>query len=340
MKLKDYIWPIIGIGAVVVSIWLLYHELRSISLDDVIDSLKAIPLHGWFLCAASAVAAYAALAGYDRIALNHLRKSIPLGFITLASFTTYAVAHNIGASVISGAVVRYRAYTSKGLTAAEVGVLVALCSFTFVLSVMLLGGAILIAAPELVLRYVSDVPREAAMACGAVMLLLIALYILGSWKGFRPLRIGSFEIYYPRLPIVFQQLVIGPLELIGAAAVIYFALPEAGNPGFFVILGIFLASFSAALLSHAPGGLGVLEIVFVSGLPDMDPADVLAALIVFRLFYLLVPFALSLVVILLFERSQFSRQRLAKATGPTCPIPVPSGLSRSEATRRSGPRTR
>ena len=32
-----------------------------------------------------------------------------------------------------------------------------------------------------------------------------------------------------------------------------------------IVLGAFLASFSAALLSHAPGGLGVLELIFVAG---------------------------------------------------------------------------
>jgi uncharacterized membrane protein YbhN (UPF0104 family) len=71
------------------------------------------------------------------------------------------------------------------------------------------------------------------------------------------------------------------------------------------VLGIFLVSFSAALISHAPGGLGVLELVFLTGLPDMNQADVLAALIVFRLLYLLIPFAMSLVVVLVFEKSQF-----------------------------------
>jgi uncharacterized membrane protein YbhN (UPF0104 family) len=96
------------------------------------------------------------------------------------------------------------------------------------------------------------------------------------------------------------------MELIGAAAIIYFALPEAGNPGFFVVLGVFLASFSAALLSHAPGGLGVLEFVFVKAMPDMAKADVVAALLVFRLLYLLIPLAFSIIVVLLFER-----QRLA-----------------------------
>src|SRR5690606_18709766 len=124
------------------------------------------------------------------------------------------------------------------------------------------------------------------------------------WLELRPLRFGKFELQYPRLRIVVRQLVIAPLELAAAAAIVYFALPAAGNPGYVVVLGIFLISFSVALLSHAPGGIGVLELVFLTGLPEMDPADVLAALMVFRLFYLIIPFILSLFVILLFERSR------------------------------------
>ena len=49
-----------------------------------------------------------------------------------------------------------------------------------------------------------------------------------------------------------------------------------------VFLGVFLASFTLALLSHAPGGLGVLELTFVAALPEIPTVDVLAALIVFR----------------------------------------------------------
>ena len=94
---------------------------------------------------------------------------------------------------------------------------------------------------------------------------------------------------------------------------IYFAMTSASNPGFLLVLGIFLASFSAALVSHAPGGLGVLEVVFLLALPDVNPADVIAALLVFRLFYLLIPFALSLVIVLLFEHDQWlQRWRLAR----------------------------
>ena len=80
------------------------------------------------------------------------------------------------------------------------------------------------------------------------------------------------------------------------------------------MLAVFLASFSAALISHAPGGLGVFELIFLTAMPDIPKANVLAALIIFRLFYLLIPFAISIAVVLLYERARLAqawRERMA-----------------------------
>ncbi len=307
MTFEKYLWPIVGLTAVAVSAWLLYHELRGISLDEIGDGLAAIPTRGWLLSALGAIAAYAALAGYDHIALLHLGKRVSWLFVTLCSFTTYALSHNIGASVLSGAVVRYRAYASRGLTAHEVGVLVALCMFTFVLSTAFVAAIVLLLVPDLLDRYAELATPGMARIMAVAALLLIAAYVFGSWMRLRPLTIGSFKLQYPALPIVARQLTIGPLEILAAASVIYFALPEAGNPGYLTVLGIFLVSFSAAQISHAPGGLGVLEVVFLAGLSEMDPVAVLAALLVFRLFYLIVPFILGLLVVLAFEKGEFGR---------------------------------
>lgn len=309
MQLKKYFWPAIGFGAVFFSAWLLYHELRGLSLDELWDSIVAISALNWLLCIGATLLAYAALAGYDHLALLHLKKRIDWFYITVTSFTTYALSHNIGASVLSGSLVRYRAYSAKGLSAAEVGVLVGFCSFTFALGITLLAGLVLVLVPELSERFVDELPMEASAATGVLLLGAVLLYVIGSALKLRPLRIGKLEIAYPGLPIVGRQLLIGPLEIIGAAAIIYFALPAAGNPGFLVVLGIFVISFSLALLSHAPGGLGVLEIAFITGLSEMDRADVLAALLVFRLLYLIIPFIIALLVVLGFERSQLASNR-------------------------------
>ena len=307
MNWRRYFWPVIGIGAVIFSLFLLWHELRGTSIDDVWDGINAIPTRGWILAGLSSMVAYASLAGYDHIALLHIGKRVSWLFVTLCSFTTYAVSHNIGGSVFSGAVIRYRAYATRGLTGHEIGVLVAICWFTFILSSVFLGGLVLLLEPQIIDRFTGAPHHGAAFAAGLAMLVLVGAYAFGSWLHLRPLKVGSFQLHYPSLPIVARQLLIGPVELLAAAAIIYFALPEAGNPGYFVVLGVFMVSFSVGLLSHAPGALGVFEVVFLTGLSDMDPAGVLAALLVFRLFYLIIPLLIGLCVVLFFEHSQYSR---------------------------------
>ena len=306
MNWRRYLWPAIGIAAVIFSLLLLWHELRGISLDDVWAGIVAIPTRGWVLAGLSSVVAYASLAGYDHIALLHIGKKVSWLFVTFCSFTTYALSHNIGGSVFSGAVIRYRAYGTRGLSGQDVGILVAICWITFMLSTILVSGIVLVLEPEIIDRF-SGVPHHGlAIAAGVAMLMLVGAYIFGSWLHLKPLKIGGFQLHYPALPIVARQLLIGPIELLAAAAIIFFALP-AGNPGYFVVLGVFLVSFSIAQISHAPGGLGVFEVVFLAGLSHMDPVGVLAALLVFRLFYLIIPLLIALGIVLFFERSQFGR---------------------------------
>lgn len=295
----------------------LLSDLRVIA-GAIAERLAQIPAQGYLLAAASTVVAYAALAWYDRIALIHLGRlrGISWLYVGLCSFVTYALGHNIGASVLSGGVVRLRAYTAKGLSKSDVAVLVALCSFTFVYGTVLLLGAVLLAVPEVVaplgeLVPLLALPAVGVQAVGAALLLLCGLYVVGSWLHFPPGRIGSLQLVYPRLNVVGHQLIAAPLELIGAAGIIYFALPEAGNPGFAFVLGAFLISFSAGLLSQVPGGVGVMEAVFIAVMPAMPATAVLAALLVWRLLYLLIPLALSGPIILAFEHSQLGRPRRA-----------------------------
>jgi hypothetical protein len=333
---KKTIW-LIGVGLVLVwSLWLLYSKLRGEVAGDPVarellasggfwfslkviaqsigQSIAAVPPSGYALAAFSALMAYVALAWYDRIALIHLgrEKEISWPFIASCSFVTYALGHNLGASVLSGGLVRLRAYGACGLNAAEVAILVALCSFTFAYGTIMLTGLVFVVHPEIVQPLAAmlprlDLPPSLVQAIGAAMLGLCALYVLGSWRHFKPLHFRSVHILYPRLPVVARQLLIAPLELVAAAGIIYAVLPDAGNPGLMTVLGAFLLSFSAGLLSQTPGGIGVMEAVFLAVMPTVAPSDVIAALLVWRLMYLLVPLAISLPLIVAFERRQLRR---------------------------------
>jgi uncharacterized membrane protein YbhN (UPF0104 family) len=326
-NVREFLWPLIGLLAVVVSGWLLYRELRGLSLDAIWASLAAIPPHRYGLAGLATLVAYGALAWYDRIALLHLGVThISWLFVSVSSFTTYALSHNIGASVFSGALVRYRAYTTKGLSAPQIAVLVALCSFTFGLGTIFLGGLVLTVDPALLERLDGLLPDAltnptTARIVGMVLLGFVLLYVIGSILHLRPITVRKFKLEYPRPAVMVRQLIAAPLELLGAAGIIYFAMPAHLEPSFLVVLAVFLASFSAALASHAPGGLGVFELVFLTAMPDIPKPDLLAALIIFRLFYLLLPFALSIVVVLLFERARLAQAWRNRAGGAVPPAP-------------------
>ncbi len=300
-RVLDVLWPILGLGTVALTTWLLFRELRGHSLAEISRDIQAIhPIH-WVFAVACTALAYGALAWYDQIALRHLGYRLSWRFVGLVSFVTYALAHNIGATVFSGALIRYRAYSTKGLSAPEVGVIVAFTSLTFTLGNLLLAGLVLIIDPSLLHRWMAG-PIWTGELVGVALLTLPWLYTLGSLLHFRPLKLYGFNLVYPRPPIAARQLLAGPLELIGAAGIIYFALPPAGNPGFLAVLCVFLVSFTIALISHAPGGLGVLEFSFLKAMPDSPPTGVIAALLVFRLLYLILPLIFSLFVVVHFER--------------------------------------
>ncbi|MGH6850773.1 MAG: UPF0104 family protein, partial [Methylocella sp.] len=218
------------------------------------------------------------------------------------------------------------AYHSKGLSAAQVAVLVAVCSLTFLLGTVLLGGLISVFEPEQLSRFRGLLPQNlrfltypsTARLVGVVFLSGVAVYVIGSIFRFRPLIIRGFKLEYPKSEITARQLLAAPLEICGAAGIIYFTLPESGNPGYFIVLGVFIASFGAALWSSAPGGIGVFEWFFISAMPEMPKTQVLAALLIFRLAYLLIPLCLSIFVIIIFERN-----RLKEVLRPKDGHPMP-----------------
>ena len=49
----------------------------------------------------------------------------------------------------------------------------------------------------------------------------------------------------------------------------------------------------------------MLEIAFLEGMPDVPKANAIAALLVFRLLYLVLPFVFALGVVLVFERDSW-----------------------------------
>src|SRR4029434_5646863 len=60
---------------------------------------------------------------------------------------------------------------------------------------------------------------------------------------------------------------------------------------------IFVSATLLGFASHAPGGIGVFDAAMLVALWQFDKEDVLAVVLLFRLLYYIVPFALSLLIL-------------------------------------------
>ncbi|MDP9198981.1 MAG: UPF0104 family protein, partial [Pseudomonadota bacterium] len=85
-------------------------------------------------------------------------------------------------------------------------------------------------------------------------------------------------------------------------ALITWLLP--GDVGWLAVMPVLMISAIAGVWSHIPGGLGITEVVFVTLLGQrVDSSELLAALLVFRVLYYLVPFVVALAAYAYLEKT-------------------------------------
>src|SRR6188472_1123026 len=88
---------VISITVIGIACYVLYHMLRGIDSNEVIEAIKGTEPSQ----------------------------------IALAAFTSYSIGHNVGASVFTGGAVRYRIYSAWGLNAIDVAKICFLAGLTF-----------------------------------------------------------------------------------------------------------------------------------------------------------------------------------------------------------------
>ncbi len=98
----------------------------------------------------------------------------------------------------------------------------------------------------------------------------------------------------PGGPLTLLQIGIGIVDLGFCALAMYMLVPDEPNIGFVTLAVIFVAATLLGFASHAPGGLGVFDAAMLVALWQFDKEELLAGLLLFRLLYYIVPFALSL----------------------------------------------
>ncbi|MBN0328796.1 flippase-like domain-containing protein, partial [Pseudomonas aeruginosa] len=113
-------------------------------------------------------------------------------------------------------------------------------------------------------------------------------------------RLGRSSLRLPGLRLSLLQLLITALDVAAAATVLYLLLPE--TPPFAAFLLVYLLALAAGVLSHVPGGVGVFEAVLLAAFAgQLGAAPLAAALLLYRLIYVVLPLLLACLLLLFLE---------------------------------------
>jgi glycosyltransferase 2 family protein len=288
---------VLSITIITIAAIVLYHILRDIDLDELVDALEATDWRTLLIAGLFVAAAYLTLTFYDLFALRTIgRYEVPYRSAALGSFTSYAVGHNVGASVFSGGAVRYRIYSAWGLSVIEVTKICFVAGLTFWLGNAAMLGLGVFYAPQQA-SDIDHLPIWLNRIVAILILMLLAAYIAWVWVKPRVVGRDGWKVSLPGGPLTLVQIVIGILDLSFCAMAMYMLVPDEPHLGFIPVAVIFVSATLLGFASHAPGGLGVFDATMMVALWEFDKEDLLAGLLLFRLLYYIIPFALSLLIL-------------------------------------------
>jgi len=284
---------VVSIAIAAIAIYALTHTLKSIDTDEVFEVIRHTNISLIALAAMLVITSYVSLTFYDLLALRTIdRTDIPYRVAALASFTSYPIAHGVGAVSLISPVIRYRIYSHHGLSAFDVANICFLTGLTFWLGNLTALGIGLFFAPDAI-SLVDFLPPMVNQWLAVALLLGVVAFL--SWCWF-PRNIGTkrWPVRLPSGPLVLLQIVIGVFDLGAAALAMYVLIPAGPNIGIFPIMAVFIAATLLGFASHTPAGIGVFDATFLIGLGKDDKEPLVAALLMFRLMYHFLPFILAL----------------------------------------------
>ncbi|RFC68781.1 MULTISPECIES: bifunctional lysylphosphatidylglycerol flippase/synthetase MprF [Mesorhizobium] len=293
--------PVIGTIAVAIALFVIHEISGKIHLNHIGEAIAATSAETVIPALFFTMISFGALALYDVLAVRRIAPGrVPAKIAVMAGMVGYGFSNAIGFHVFVGGPVRYRIYQAAGLDASDVGRIVGTSLITFTGGLLTVLGVALLLDPTGVpaLQMLTPV---ADRVLGGAILAFLAICLFWLSRGLHNVSLLGWRFPLPSAGSALAQILIGALDIAAAAAALYILLPSDVVPSFVVFLVLFVAAILATIISHAPGGLGVMEATILLGLGAGARPDVVAALVVYRIIYYLLPLSLSAIALLTFE---------------------------------------
>lgn len=296
-------WPMarrILVGAFTLGVLtLIVWKARDIDWPAVGQALRGISPLTLATAAGFAMLSYALYGSFELFGWHYLKHPLARWRMVGVAMSSYAVNLNLG-TIVGGVGFRYRLYARQGLKVSQVAKLVGLAMLINWLAYPLLLGACLlfqVVAPPADWQLSPDTLRWA----GGVLWMLPLSYLAAcTWSPRRHWTVRGQALSLPSGRMACLQLGLSAANWLASAAAIHTLMPE--GVSYLAVVSALMVSAVAGVLAHIPGGLGVLEGVFIALLGAQVPhAALIGALLAYRAVYYLSPLLLAGLAYLAFE---------------------------------------
>ncbi len=308
-QIFTYAMLVVGLG---LGGYLLYNVFSEYSPAEIYESVRAIPAANLALALLFAFASYVCLTGFDWAGVRYVRNDLAYPKIALASFIALSIGQSVGLSGLSSGALRYRYYAHWGMTTEDVAKIVLLSGVTVGLGMAVLAGIVMVINPgdaAAVLR----LGESAVIAIGAGCLFATVGYLLLAAFLRTPLKIRGWTFQMPTLRIAIAQVVIGTINFAFVSACLREVMAVNADVSYLKAATAFVLANVAILITHAPGGLGVLEATVRHVMGDQAS---IGSLVAFRVIYFFIPLAIGLPLSLIVE-AVFRARKANEATPET-----------------------
>jgi uncharacterized membrane protein YbhN (UPF0104 family) len=297
MIAKRHLLKLLIGAAICLAIFLVSRSLGRYTLDEIEESVRSIA--GFRLATAFffVILSYLCLTGFDTLAVRYAGKPLLYRQTALASFTALSIGHTVGLAALSSGAVRYRFYTRWGLTVEDIAKVIVFCGLTVGLGLATLAGLALLLEQGEALDFLG-LDRRMRIVAGLACLCGPAAYLVFCAFVRRPLHVRAWRFEPPRLSLAVGQIGIGTLNFAAIAASIQQLLSTFTDAAYLEVASAYVTANIAALISHVPGGLGVLEATMLGILPTSAS---IGALVAFRVLYYFVPLTIGVPTLLVTE---------------------------------------
>lgn len=289
-SLRPGIKVVLAVCVLALAGFLLHRALSRYDAEQIQAAIAAIPMARIAAAIGFAGASYLTLTGFDWCALRYAGHPLPWRKAALASFCGLSIGHNLGFAAVSSGAIRYRFYSRWGLGLEEVAQVILFCGMTVGLGLLTLGGGALLARSDLATE-ILGLPRPLVIGLGLACLALVATWVALAALVRKPLIIRKFTLRMPPVALALLQVGLGTLNFAFVAACLHQTLLAIGDVPYASAAAVYVLANAAALVSHVPGGLGVIESVVLLLLPA---ANAVGAVIAFRAAYFLLPLCIGL----------------------------------------------